>query len=121
MKCRECGGNMKEGIALQNIWTSGGRKGARVKPYDCIGPSWADWVMVTCRQVRGLWALRLTPWATDTGCLTTDREHDKSSYNPSRERNKMDLQDFITHPAMMLLWIYGIVLVWANLHVRGIV
>ena len=33
----------------------------------------------------------------------------------------MDLEDFITHPAMMLLWIYGIVLVWANLHVRGIV
>ena len=48
MKCRECGGKMKKGIALQNIWTSGGRKGARVKPYDCIGPSWADWVMVTC-------------------------------------------------------------------------
>ena len=53
--------------------------------------------------------------------MTTDREHDKSIYNPSRERNKMDLEEFITHPAMMLLWIYGIVLVWANLTAHGVI
>ena len=33
----------------------------------------------------------------------------------------MNFYDFVTHPAMMLLWIYGAVLVWANLHVRGII
>jgi hypothetical protein len=48
MTCRECGGNMVEGIALQNIWTSGGRKGARAARGECIGPSKGDWVMVTC-------------------------------------------------------------------------
>ena len=48
MKCRECGGNMKKGIALQNISTIGVRKGASARRGDCIGPSWADWVMVTC-------------------------------------------------------------------------
>ncbi len=33
----------------------------------------------------------------------------------------MDLADFITHPAMMLLWVYGTVLVWANLTVHGVI
>jgi len=33
----------------------------------------------------------------------------------------MDLGEFITHPAMMLLWIYGIVLVWANLKAHGVI
>ena len=33
----------------------------------------------------------------------------------------MNLHDFITHPAMMLLWIYGIVLVWANLTAHGVI
>ena len=46
--CNSCGGKMKKGIAIQNIWTSGGRKGAKAKPYDCIGPSRSDWTMVTC-------------------------------------------------------------------------
>jgi hypothetical protein len=37
--CRECGGDMKEGKALQNVWTSGGRRGAPARRGDCIGPS----------------------------------------------------------------------------------
>ena len=41
---------MKEGIALQNVWTSGGRKGARATHGECIGPSKGDWVMVTCNK-----------------------------------------------------------------------
>ena len=47
MTCRECGGTMRDGVAIQNIWTSGGRRGARAQRGECIGPSKGDWVMVT--------------------------------------------------------------------------
>ena len=47
MTCRECGGNMTEGVAIQNIWTSGGRKGARAARGECIGPSKGDFLLVT--------------------------------------------------------------------------
>jgi hypothetical protein len=33
----------------------------------------------------------------------------------------MDFIEWLTHPAMMLLWIYGIVVVWANLTVHGVI
>jgi len=50
MTCRECGGTMRDGVAIQNIWTSGGRKGAKAARGECIVPSRGDWIMVTCHK-----------------------------------------------------------------------